>query len=85
VNARAAALGLFAVCVVLGAGDALACPSCVDPTSASNFALLRSTIVLSLVPLAFIAAVVRYVVVSERRAAQDEHIAAESKAIDDLR
>jgi hypothetical protein len=69
-SARFAGAG-WLVCVVvtlLAAGVAQACPSCVDPRDSARSAMLGSTIVLSLVPLAFIGAVVTWVVRRERAA-----------------
>jgi hypothetical protein len=48
-----------------------ACPSCVDPRDANADAFIGSTVALSLIPLAFIFAIVVYVVRAERRAQMD--------------
>ncbi len=64
---------LCLVTVLLGAGAAQACPSCVDPNDAARSAMLGSTIVLSLVPLAFIGAVVAWIVQRERAAPPPGH------------
>ncbi len=60
---------LVVVAVTLLARAAEACPSCVDPRDSARSAMIGSTIVLSLLPLAFIGAVVTWVVRRERAAA----------------
>ncbi len=79
-NARVFVAVVVFACVMLWAGDVLACPACVDPRAETNNAIFRSTIALSIVPLMFIGAIVHWVVKRERqrRIADERGVGAET-------